>query len=159
MNNNNIVIENAKIRFKNFSGKAGKFNDEGKRNFCVLMEDNLANILIEEGYNVKYLNSLDEEEPPQAYIQVNVNFSVAPPKVILVSSRGQTALTEETVNVLDYADLAKVDVVLRPYNWSKAGKSGVKPYLKTMYATLDEDPLEVKYADAPDSALDSLMQQ
>ena len=158
MNNNNVVIENARIRFKNFSGKAGKFNAEGNRNFCVLLEEQLAEMLKEEGYNIKYLNPIDEEEPPQAYIQVSVRFANVPPKIVLISSRGQTVLTEETVSALDYADLSKVDVVLRPYNWEVRGETGVKAYLKTMYATLNEDPLELKYSNTPDSAISSIIE-
>ena len=158
-NTNNVVIENARIRFKNFSGKAGRFNQEGNRNFCVLLEDGLAEMLKEEGWAVKYLKPLDEEEAPQAYLQVSVKFSNIPPKVVLVSSRGQTILDESTISTLDYADLAKVDIILRPYNWEVRGETGVKAYLKTMYATLDEDPLELKYADAPDSAMSSIFNE
>ena len=42
---NNIVIENARIGFRNFSGKEGQFNPAGRRNFCVFIETPLVNRL------------------------------------------------------------------------------------------------------------------
>lgn len=159
MNNNKVDIENARIRFKNFSGKAGKYNAEGNRNFCVLLDDQLAEILKEEGYNVKYLKPIDEEEPPQAYLPVGVRFDKYPPKIVLVTSRGQTILTEETVQALDYADLSKIDIRITPSHWEKNdGTTGIKAYLKIMYATLEEDPFESKYLDTPDSAMSSIIE-
>ena len=38
--NEDIAIENAELRFKNFSGKEGRFNAKGNRNFCVLLNPN-----------------------------------------------------------------------------------------------------------------------
>ena len=34
-----LSIENAKIGFRNFSGRANTYNAEGQRNFCVFLED------------------------------------------------------------------------------------------------------------------------
>lgn len=153
----NIIVENAKIAFKNFSGKEGQFNPEGKRNFCLILDPELAEKLHSDGWNIRTLKPKDEGEIPQPYIQVAVSFLAKPPKIVLVTSRGKTLLTEETVGMLDWAEITNVDLSVTPYQWAVAGKTGVKAYLKNMYVTIQEDEFEKKYDDIPDSAMGSIM--
>lgn len=153
---NNITIENARIGFRNFSGKEGKYNPAGKRNFCVFLEKELAETLEEDGWNVRYLRPREEDEEPQAYLQASVAFGNVPPKIVMISSRGKTPIGEDEVNILDWAEIANVDLILRPYNWEVNGKSGVKAYLKAMYVTIAEDEFESKYSDVPDSAQNAI---
>lgn len=157
MVNTNIRIENAKIRFRNFSGKEGRFNPAGRRNFCVFLDDDTANDLADEGWNIKWLNPRTEDDEPQAYIQVAVSYANVPPKVWLVNSKQKTLLDENTISTLDWAELEEVDLVIRPYNYDVNGKSGVKAYLKTMYAKIVEDEFADKYEDVPDSAMSAMM--
>ena len=73
MKNNvkNLIIEDAKIIFRNFSGKESKFNRAGSRNFCVIIEDSKkAKELETLGWNVKTLKPRDEDEALRYYIQV-----------------------------------------------------------------------------------------
>lgn len=157
MINTNIRIENAKIRFRNFSGKEGRFNPAGRRNFCVFLDDSSAAELADEGWNVKWLQPRTEEDEPQAYLQVAVSYANVPPKVWLVTSKQKTLLDEDSINALDWAELESVDLVIRPYNYEVNGKSGVKAYLKTMYAKIVEDEFADKYEDVPDSAVSATM--
>lgn len=149
---NNIAISDAKVVFRNFSGKEGKYNPAGRRNFCVFLETEAAEVLEEDGWNVRWLEPKEEGTEKQAYLQVAVSFDNIPPKILLVTAHGKTVLDEDSVNVLDWADIRKTDLIIRPYNWDVNGKAGVKAYVKSMYITIDEDEFEGKYYDTPDSA-------
>lgn len=156
--NNTITIENARILFRNFAGEAGQYNPKGNRNFCVLLSEQMAQELSEDGWNVKHLRPVEENDPPQPYIQVALNYNgKVPPRVVMITSRGKTLLTEDTVNVLDWAEISNVDLILNPYRWNVSGRGGVKGYVKSMFVTIVEDELESKYRDVPDSAMNSMM--
>lgn len=148
----NIIIENAKIGFRNFSGKEGKFNPAGRRNFCVFLDHDLAETLAADGWNVRLLEPRDPSDEKQAYLQVTVSYAHIPPKIIAITSHNKTTLDENTINILDWAEIENVDVIIRPYNWDVSGKTGVKAYVKSMYITLVEDEFEAKYRNVPDTA-------
>lgn len=153
---NNIIVENASIGFRNFSGKEGKFNPAGRRNFCTFLEPELGKTLEADGWNVRWLDPREEGDEPRPYLQVAVNYENIPPKIVLISSKGKTLLDDSSVSLLDWAEIDMVDLIIRPYNWEVSGKSGVKAYVKSMYVTIVEDEFESKYFDTPDSAIGSI---
>lgn len=152
MANKNLVIENAVIRFRNFSGKEGPFNPKGNRNFCLMIDDKLANVLSDDGWNIKHLTPKDPEDDVQPYLNVSVSYGKYPPKIYLVKKNSKVLLDENTVGILDWAEIANVDIIVSPYNWNVGSKSGIKAYVKTMYVTIVQDEFEEKYSNCPDSA-------
>lgn len=150
MANSNITIENAHIMFRNFSGEERQYNRAGDRNFCVTLSEEDAEMLRADGWPVKYLKPIEgSEDGPRPYMQVKVKFGTVPPRIMLITSRNRKELNEDNVDILDWAELEHVDLIIRPYNWEMNGKSGVKPYLKTGYFKIVEDEFEARYADIP----------
>lgn len=145
-----VTIEDARIIFRNFAGKEGQYNREGDRNFGVILEPEVAKAMVEDGWNVKYLKPREGDEEPTPWVQVSVSYKGRPPRVVMVTSRGRTTLGEDLVELLDWADLSTVDLILNPYEWAVNGKTGVKAYLKSIFVTIQEDELERKYADVPE---------
>jgi hypothetical protein len=145
----NITIENAEILFRNFAGKASDYNQAGNRNFCVVIPANIAPQLEQDGWNIRVLEPREEGDDPKFYMPVKVSFNNVPPKIVQVTSRGQTPLNESNISVLDWAEIKHVDIVIRPYNWEVSGKHGVKAYVRTMYVTIQEDEFYDKYNNVP----------
>lgn len=152
---NYISIENAKIGFRNFSGRPSTYNAEGQRNFCVFLDDELAETLANDGWNVRFPKDRTEDDTRQPFLQVSVKYDPYPPNInMITASKGTVKLDENAVGLLDDADIENVDVRIRPYNWTlQDGRTGVKAYVKDMYVTVEEDPFAAKYAhrnDDPD---------
>lgn len=158
MNNDrisNIVMENARLIFKNFKGEATDYNRAGDRNFCVILDDETAEKLERDGWNVKYRKPRedDPDQYRQPYLKVKVKFGQYPPICQLINSKGKVKLTEETVDQLDWVPIENVDLIIRPYEYPPsniAPEGGIAAYLKSIYVTIREDDLEMKYRDVPD---------
>lgn len=148
------TFEDARLIFKNFTGRETMYNQAGSRNFGVLISPEEADRLSAEGWNVKTTKEREGDDGEvlgnEPFLPVAVGYKGRPPTVVLISSRGRTNLGQEEVEMLDYADIRHVDVMVRAYDWVlKSGASGRKAYLKSIYVTINEDALALKYADVP----------
>ena len=144
-NDKNKILEDVTIAFRNFEGKEDTYNRAGDRNFAILLEEDKASELLNEGWNVKRLKPRDDDEFGQAYIQVAVSYKARPPKIGMVTSKGLTYLGEEEVDALDWVDIETADVTLNPYEWAVNGKTGVKAYLQSLFLKIEEDYLQLKW--------------
>lgn len=145
-----VLLEDVEILFRNFAGQARQYNDAGDRNFCVLLSPEQTERLTREGFNIKTLKPRDEEDAERPYLKVKVGFGGRrPPKISMITSRGRTDVKEDTVEMLDWVDITKADLIINPYHWVQPGKQGVTAYLRSLFVTIEEDALDLKYADVP----------
>ena len=152
-----LTLENRRLLFRNLRGLEDRFNAPGNRNFSVLLKREEAERLAKLGWNVRELKVREEDTDPDFSIKVNVRYRardgrvLRPPKIVLVTSGGKTPLDEEAVGALDMADILFADIMLTPYYYSTASGEGYSAYVKTMFVTIREDALEMKYRDIDDS--------
>lgn len=154
MNNRieNINVENARITFKNFSGRATKFSPKGLRSFSLILDEGLAAKLEKDGWNVRYLNPREEGDLPTPILDVKVRVdedTPIPAEVYLIQDGYKHRLYEDTIGMLDEMTFDNIDLIIRPYQWEFGGKGGVKAYLKTLYASGLNDTITSKYLDIP----------
>lgn len=144
---NVLEISNARIIFRNFAGAASKFNREGDRNFAVIIPDeDIANELIEAGWNVKIKPPRDIDDSPFMYLPVKVKFNSRGPAAYVKSGDSVTRLNEETIKMLDEIDIQSVDMDIRPYDWDVNGKQGRSAYLQAINVIQNIDRFGAMYA-------------
>jgi len=147
-----ITIEGAQLIYKNFEGVGKQFNAKGNRNFNVVLNPKLATILEKDGWNVRWDDPKEEGDEARARLKVTVRFDNYPPRIVLVTKKGKSILDEESVGVLDWAEIDNADIIVTASPWSNAdGKRGYKAYLKKGFFTLSENDLESKYSDVSSS--------
>lgn len=144
-----LEIENARIIFRNFSGKPDKFNPQGNiRKFGVIINPEIVDSLREEGWNIKMLPPKEDGAEPLYYLSVKVQYGeYRKPNVYLITREKKELLTEENVSAIDFADLLNVDLVIQPHYWEVNGKNGINAYLKTGYFEIQSDRFAAKYED------------
>lgn len=142
-----LQIDNARIIHRNFSGKSSQYNREGDRNFSLIIpEREMADALIEEGWNVKIREPRDEGDEPLMFLRVSVKFNERGPQVYLKTSKNMNKLDKETVGMLDDVYITNVDLDIRPYDWGPInGKCGRTAYLKSMCVTQEIDRFAARY--------------
>ena len=142
-----LQIDDARIVYRNFKGEGSKFNRDGDRNFSVVINDEeTAEAIAKEGWNVKIKPSRDDEDTPFITLPVKVKFSDRGPIVYLKSGDKMVKLDEESIGCLDDIDILSVDMDIRPYDWEVNGKSGRTAYLQSICVTQEIDRFAAKYS-------------
>lgn len=146
-----VTVEDAELLFRNFQGKEGKYTAEGDRNFCLVLPEDVAVEMQENGWNIKTLEPREEGDDVKFYVNVALGFNKGkPPNVIMITGGKRTRMDEDTVGMLDLLEFETVDVLINAYRYEVNG-GGVKAYLKTMFVVIKEDPLEKKWREMDES--------
>lgn len=142
-----ILIEDAKLLFRNLAGREQTFNSEGDRNFSILLTPEQAGKMVKAGWRVKQLKPREGETEGDYHLKVKVNYRTGkPPRVVMITSNNRTDLGADEVGMVDAADIKTADVIINGF-WSDMAGGGYTGYLKTLFVTINEDELELKYAD------------
>lgn len=163
--NNELKLEGVRLIWRNFAGEKKLFNETGKRQFSIPLDEPMALELREMGWNVRdNQKKVDAGEAAELLYHLGVTVKMdgrVPPRMFVVAQKWsetdqkqisvRTLIDDKDVpaSVLDFAPIEYVDLILRPFNWDVNGKQGVSAYLKTLFAFLRQDELESKYAHIP----------
>lgn len=145
-----IQIDDARIIYRNFSGAPSQYNRAGDRNFAVIIPDaEIADALMEEGWNVTIKKPREEGDAPFMYLKVKVKFneSGTTPRVYLKTGKNLNKLDEESIACLDHVDISSVDLDLRPYDWNINGNTGRTAYLQSICVTQEIDRFASRFAE------------
>ena len=142
-----LQIDDAVIIHRNFEGIGSQYNREGDRNFSLLIPDQeLADRLINDGWNVKIRPPREEGDIPFMFLPVKVKFNDRGPRVYLQTGDDMNLLDEESVGCLDDVEIISVDLDIRPYDWNVNGKQGRTAYLQSICVTQKIDRFAARHA-------------
>lgn len=152
-----LQIDDARIIYRNFAGAGSKFNREGDRNFAVIVPNQeIADALIEEGWNVRIKPPREDGDDPFMYLPVKVKYyeddrgNKRGPTAYLISGASRNELDEDSIACLDDVDIRGVDLDIRPYDWEVNGKTGRAAYLHSIEVTQEIDRFAARYANEQD---------
>lgn len=145
-----IKVDNAYILpgdYRNFSGRPTKFNKAGgARSFCIRLNDEQAAWFKQQGFNVQEkINPNDPQAGPTYVLSIKVSFKVAPPRIVMITGNRGTELNENTVGLLDTAEIQYADMSINPYEYDVNGVHGYSAYVRDLYVTIAENPYAEKY--------------
>ena len=159
MNGRNMLcVEDARLVYQNFSGREGRYNPAGDKNFVIgFSEQDLVagglsvNGLIEEGWNVKpskrdNRNEYDDQEFTLAVAISNEYF----PMIQMHNGRVGKRLDEKSVTQLDKIEIETADLIMSPYRWEISGNVGIKAYVYQLFVMMGKSPFSTKWDDAPE---------
>lgn len=143
-----LVIEDAVLRFHNFAGAQTDFNMKGNRNFDVILPDKeMALAMGEKGWNIKIRKPIDPDDDPYYTLNVKINMdSRWPPKIIQVNRNQHIQYDAAMLNGLDDVAMDDIGVVINGSEWENDRFGhGIKAYLDQMFFRVKPSVFGHKY--------------
>lgn len=119
--NDFIVFKDPELKFRNFQGIPSKFNKEGKRNFCIVLDMEQASKMDSDGWNVKRLRTRHDgtEEFDLAILPVHI-----PADYTLFDAPS-----------LDL-NLYRLEITIRPDYWTHGSETGKRAFVESIKVDL-----------------------
>lgn len=146
-----IVIRNASVGNSNFTGISRDPKDrEGNRYIIVRLEPDVAEELIENGWNVKKTKPRSAEYESYPYIKVKINLDGyyyhglrKTSKVYMVTKNNRTLLDENTLKELEGCYFEKVDLRINHIYYKSFDQWSI--VLESGFFTIQPDELYDEY--------------
>lgn len=144
-----LEIENAQIKwaFSHFDGRADTFNDEGDHNFTVILSEQQAAELMEQGWPIKPNQGREEGDPVEYLLKIKISYRFEAPKIFLIKNKRKIRADERDLTDIKRTTTEQIDVIIQPSPWVYGGNSGITAYVKELYAVVKESQYAEKYAD------------
>jgi hypothetical protein len=147
-----IELEDAQIKwaFSHFDGREDTFNAEGDHNFTLILPEETALQLQEEGWNIRMLEGYEEGDPPEYTLKVKISYRFEPPKIYLIKGQRKLRADERDLADITRATCEQIDVIITPSRWVHGQNSGISAYAKELYAKVRQSRFAEHYADYED---------
>lgn len=142
-----LADANIKWNFSHFDGRADTFNDEGDHNFTVILPEEEALSLLEEGWNIHRFEGQEEGDLPEYTLKVKISYRFEPPKIYLLKGNRKIRADERDLQDIKRSTCDQIDVIITPSRWVHGKKSGISAYTKELYAKVRQSRFEEMYAD------------
>ena len=157
-------LTNKDILFRNFAGVEKQYNNAGDRNFCVRLDEQIANELASMDIPVKILEPRDEDGEPLRFIKIKIkDFSKLysanvgqhwPDDMSLAERKEKQKLSEASYYSLDDANIQTALITVSIYRWTRgtgANKnSGTSLALSEGFFKVEPNELEAQFFGIPD---------
>lgn len=122
-----LLVDDAKIIYRNFAGRGNDYNREGDRNFSLVIPPEFVEGLLADGWNVK--EKVSQSTGEKFYVMpVTVKYfddrGDGCDAVMKKSNGDKEILYPDNIGKLDRADIVRCDMDIRPRYWTYGTKSG-----------------------------------
>lgn len=144
-----LEIENAQIKwaFSHFDGREDTFNAEGDHNFTIILPEEEALRLQEEGWNIRRMEGYEEGDPPEYLLKVKISYKFEAPRVYLIKGDRKFRADQRDLADIRRASTKQIDVVITPSRWVVGKETGISAYVKELYATINQSRFSEQYQD------------
>lgn len=144
-----VELEDAQVKwaFSHFDGREDTFNASGDHNFTVILPEETAKKLMDEGWAVRELEGYEEGDPPEYILKIKISYRYEPPKIYLIKGDRKLRAEERDLADITRSTCEQVDVIITPSRWVNGNRSGITAYAKELYAKVRESRFSANYAD------------